>query len=291
MKIPIDIISGFLGAGKTTLLNSMLKNIYSEMNIAIVENEFGDVDIDSSLLPENISIKELRSGCACCTIRIDFIKGLKELIKMDMFDRIVIEPSGVAKLSDMLSIINSESLCSVAKKGVAITVVNPFFHSKYSGVVGAYYLNQIENADVIYFSRTGEFPLESLSDIVADIRLLNDAQIFSSLPGNILDLSKSKQKESMSYKAHHSHVHSHKGENAHVVFSSRTISFEKIVLKENISAIIDKILEETEGDVLRIKGSLTCEDGSVIVQWVPGELKTEKTPNAKNLLVVISSNS
>ena len=102
-KIPVDIISGFLGSGKTTLINSLLANQYSGLDIAVIENEFGQVDVDSALLPDGIEITKITGGCVCCTLKVSLIEGIKQLAERFRPDRIVIETTGVAKLSDVIS--------------------------------------------------------------------------------------------------------------------------------------------------------------------------------------------
>jgi G3E family GTPase len=300
MKTPIDIISGFLGAGKTTLLNEMLASTYKGLKVAIVENEFGDVNIDSALLPKDISIKELSSGCACCTMRVDLILGLEELISMNRFDRIVIEPTGVAKLSDMLSVLNSDNLNHIAQKGFVITVVNPVFHSKYSGVLGDYYKNQIEHTDIVYITRIDKTSNEVLSNVVADIKLINNVDIVKHLPPNLLNLNETVNHDISDENEHgenccrHEHKHDLEHEEHHEgadsLFSSYLVEYKDIILKQDISNLIEEIINASKGEVLRIKGSLTCDKGFFFIQWVPDELNIEKTHSSNNFLVVIESN-
>ncbi|MBT3319700.1 MAG: hypothetical protein HN948_01130 [Clostridia bacterium] len=152
-KIPIDIISGFLGSGKTTLINALLSAIYKGERVAIIENEFGEVDIDSALLPGDIEITKITGGCVCCTLKVSLIEGIKELCERFELDRIVIETTGVAKLSDVADATGHESLRGIAYTNNKITVVNPVFHMKFMDLLGAFYNDQIDNANIIYISR------------------------------------------------------------------------------------------------------------------------------------------
>ena len=133
-RIPIDIISGFLGSGKTTLLNALLQTAYKGESIAVVENEFGEVDIDSGLLPRDIEITKITGGCVCCTMKVSLIEGISALIQQFELDRIVIETTGVAKLSDVEDAVNNKLLQSKIYSQNKITVVNPAFQDRKSVV-------------------------------------------------------------------------------------------------------------------------------------------------------------
>jgi len=180
-KIKVDIISGFLGSGKTSLINQMLKTVYSDMRIAIVENEFGDESIDGALFSNELEIKELTNGCVCCTLKMDLVQGITELYEMNRFDRIVIEPSGVAKLSDMKYIFSDEALQDKIEKGVCITIINPKVHDDFSQNFGQFYNDQIENADALYISRKEDMDEDKKLDLLVDLKIKNDGQIFDDL--------------------------------------------------------------------------------------------------------------
>lgn len=286
MKTPIDIVSGFLGAGKTTLINHMLSSVYKGMKIAIIENEFGDINIDSDLLPNDITIKEISNGCVCCTMRLNLISGINELIKMNRFDRILIEPTGVAKLSDMLNILKTEKINDLAEKGIIINVINPIFHSRYSKGLGDYYLDQIENSDVIYINRCDKVSNEMLLDITADIEFLFDKAIITKLPANILSLGGTFSANQNSLKNEHKHRHG----NTQSDFSSTTLNFNEVVSKDAIKKIIGEIIKTSTTDVLRIKGTLKGDGVNYLVQWVPYELHISESNFSKNKLVIIKSN-
>jgi len=286
IKTPVDIISGFLGSGKTTLLNKMLGTVYKGIRIAIVENEFGEVNIDSQLLPQDVSIKEMSNGCACCTLRVELIDGLIKLNKLNRFDRIVIEPTGVAKLSDMLSLFETDRLNKAVKKGVMIAVVNPLFHTRYSEILGDFYLNQIKHADLIYMTRTKKTPKDILIDVTADIKLSNDVMIVNQLPNNLLTIDFKNNILNNNHDNHHQHHHH---DDAPDMFLTYTRRFDDVFSEETITDLIDNILTSAKGDVLRIKGTLTCSDTFCFVQWVPGELNIKKTTHSDNLLVVIET--
>ena len=151
----IDIISGFLGAGKTTFIRKMLEEAYMGEKVVLIENEYGEVGIDGGFLKDaGIEITEMNSGCICCTLVGDFQTSLKEVIDKYSPDRVIIEPSGVGKLSDvMTSVINVEKELD-CKLGSLVTVVNSIKASKQMKAFGEFFNNQIEYATTVILSRT-----------------------------------------------------------------------------------------------------------------------------------------
>ena len=151
----IDIISGFLGAGKTTFIKKMLEEAFKGEQVVLIENEFGEVGIDGGFLKDaGIEITEMNSGCICCSLVGDFGKNLHEVIDRYHPDRILIEPSGVGKLSDVMkSVIDIEKEEDVKLNGL-VTVVNALKASKQMKAFGEFFNNQIEHASCIILSRT-----------------------------------------------------------------------------------------------------------------------------------------
>ncbi len=170
----IDIISGFLGAGKTTFIKKMLDEAFSGEKIVLIENEFGEVGIDGGFLKDaGIEISELNSGCICCSLVGDFGKNLHEVIGKFHPDRILIEPSGVGKLSDVMkSVIDVEKEEDV-KLNALVTVVNAVKAGKQMKAFGEFFNNQIEYATTIVLSRTQKVAPEQLELVVKQIQGLN----------------------------------------------------------------------------------------------------------------------
>ena len=170
----IDIISGFLGAGKTTFIKKMLDEVFKGEKIVLIENEFGEVGIDGGFLKDaGIEISELNSGCICCSLVGDFGKNLHEVIEKFHPDRILIEPSGVGKLSDVMkSVIDVEKEEDVKLNGL-ITVVNALKASKQMKAFGEFFNNQIEYATTVVLSRTQKATPEQLELCVKQIQSLN----------------------------------------------------------------------------------------------------------------------
>ncbi len=171
----IDIISGFLGAGKTTLIKKMIEEVFQGQKIVLIENEFGEVGIDGGFLKDaGIEITEMNSGCICCSLVGDFDKNLKEVLEKFQPDRIMIEPSGVGKLSDVMkSVIDLEKERDV-KLNALVTVVNAAKALKQMKAFGEFFNNQIEFATTIVLSRTQNVSQDKLELCVKQIQALND---------------------------------------------------------------------------------------------------------------------
>ena len=170
----IDIISGFLGAGKTTFIKKMIDEAFKGEQIVLIENEFGEVGIDGgSLKDAGIQITEMNSGCICCSLVGDFGKNLNEVITKYHPDRILIEPSGVGKLSDVMkSVIDIEKEQDV-KLNALVTVVNALKASKQMKAFGEFFNNQIEYATTVILSRSQNATPEQLEFCVKQIQKLN----------------------------------------------------------------------------------------------------------------------
>ncbi len=166
----IDIYSGFLGAGKTTLIKKMIQEAYQGQKLVLIENEFGEIGIDGGFLQDaGINITEMNSGCICCSLVGDFGKALTQVISEYAPDRIIIEPSGVGKLSDVIAAVNKVTNDEVTL-GYTVAVVNAGKVKSYMKNFGEFYNNQIETASTIILSRTDSIPQEKLDTAVALIR-------------------------------------------------------------------------------------------------------------------------
>ena len=179
----IDIISGFLGAGKTTFIKKMIDEVFKGEKLVLIENEFGEVGIDGGFLKDSgIEISELNSGCICCSLVGDFGKNLHEVIEKFHPDRILIEPSGVGKLSDVMkSVIDVEKEEDVKLNGL-ITVVNALKASKQMKAFGEFFNNQIEYATTVVLSRSQNATPERLELCVKQIQALNDKAAIITTP-------------------------------------------------------------------------------------------------------------
>lgn len=167
----IDIISGFLGAGKTTLIKKLLKEALGKEKLLIIENEFGEIGIDGGFLNETgIEVKEMNSGCICCSLVGDFKGALKEAIEKYKPERIIIEPSGVGKLSDVIkAVMNIKDEEEITLNSL-VAVVNSIKYNMYMANFGEFFLDQIENAGTIILSRSQKLSDDKLNACVKAIK-------------------------------------------------------------------------------------------------------------------------
>ena len=185
----IDIVSGFLGAGKTTLIKKMVKEAYQGEKLVLIENEFGEISIDGGLLKDaGIQISEMSSGCICCSLVGDFGKALREVKEQFQPDRILIEPSGVGKLSDVIvAVENTVADIPDMKLNSFVTVADAGKVKVYMKNFGEFYNNQIEAAGTIILSRTQKLTQEKLEAAVALLREKNPTAAILTTPWDQLD--------------------------------------------------------------------------------------------------------
>ena len=178
----IDIFSGFLGAGKTTLIKKMIAESYKGQKLVLIENEFGEIGIDGGFLQDSgINITEMNSGCICCSLVGDFGKALKKVIAEYHPDRILIEPSGVGKLSDVIAAVSKVTNDEVTL-GYTVAVADAGKVKVYMKNFGEFYNNQIETASTIILSRTDSIPQSKLDTAVAMLREHNSVATIVTTP-------------------------------------------------------------------------------------------------------------
>ena len=227
--VKIDIISGFLGAGKTTLIQKLLKDALAGQKVVLIENEFGEIGIDGGFLQEaGIEIREMNSGCICCSLVGDFKTSLQEVMKTYEPDRILIEPSGVGKLSEVVTAVQGAGENIVVTGKVAVVDVNKC--KLYLKNFGEFFKNQIEVADMVILSRTGNVKEEKVEKAVEMLRELNPNAVLVTTPWDQLDgadllkemenktdmeadLLKEVQEEAHDH--HHDHDHDHHDHDHH----------------------------------------------------------------------------
>ena len=225
----IDIFSGFLGAGKTTLIKKLLKEALSDEKVVLIENEFGEIGIDGGFMKEaGIQVTEMNSGCICCSLVGDFGVALKQVIDQYHPDRILIEPSGVGKLSDVIRAVEGvEKDIDEATMGSFVTVADAMKCRMYIKNFGEFFLNQIEYAGTILLSRTQKMSQAKLEAAVALLREHNDKARIITTPWDeltgtqILDAMQSDHSlaeemlETVMLEHEHEHEHDHEHEHEH----------------------------------------------------------------------------
>jgi G3E family GTPase len=186
--IKIDLITGFLGAGKTTLISKLLKEALPDEQVVLIENEFGEIGIDGGFLKDSgVEIREMNSGCICCSLVGDFGTSLKEVVDKYHPDRIIIEPSGVGKLSDVIKAVKDLHIENEIRLNSASTVADASKVKMYMKNFGEFFNNQIEHAGTIILSRTQNVSEDKLKKAIEMIRSLNaDAHIITT-PWDSLD--------------------------------------------------------------------------------------------------------
>ena len=298
----VDIFSGFLGAGKTTLIKKLIEEAYQNEKVVLIENEFGEIGIDGGFLKDaGIEINEMTSGCICCSLVGDFGKALEKVLAEFAPDRILIEPSGVGKLSDVITAVtnlHNEALCLNA----AVAVVDAKKAKMYMQNFGEFYNNQIEHAAAVILSHTAGLAQKKLDDCVALVRKYNEkapvvTTDWEELTGQqLLETIEQKntlaaQLASLENEAHehhdhghhhhdedcgchdHAHEHDHHHHHADEVFQSFGLEtshkFTKEQIEEALSALTNFAMY---GQVLRAKGIVEGEDGKWLhFDYVPGE--------------------
>ena len=280
----IDIFSGFLGAGKTTLIKKLIEEAYKGENIVLIENEFGEIGIDGGFLKEaGVQINEMNSGCICCSLVGDFSQALKKVIAEYTPQRIIIEPSGVGKLSDVIMAVEEAKLENAVLNGFT-TVVDTNKCKMYMKNFGEFFINQVEHAATVILSHTGNTSAEKIEKCVQMLREHNEKAVivttdWEKLTGKQI-LEAIEQKNTLQAALEHLHhhdeeceCHGHHHHHADEVFTS----FGRETAKKFTAEFIEKALlalqdEEKYGMVLRAKGIVENEDGSWIhFDYVPGE--------------------
>ncbi|MBZ2174711.1 GTP-binding protein [Schnuerera sp. xch1] len=269
MTVKIDIISGFLGAGKTTMIKKLLDANVLGDSIAMIENEFGDISIDSNRLEESgVEIKSISSGCICCTLSGDFQIAIKELIKEHSPNRIIIEPTGVGRLSDIISTVNMTKKFEDIDIDLAMTIVDALEFEDFIEVFGDFFKDQIQYANVIALSKTQLTDESKVNNVINSIRDINpNANIIATSwddleAKDILDAAKS-NKENKDICVHDGydcdHEHDHEEDSANT-FDYCSIETMKTYSEEELTSILNSLNDPMYGKVLRAKGSLLRTD-------------------------------
>ena len=315
--VKVNIISGFLGAGKTTLIQKLLKEALSGDKTVLIENEFGEIGIDAGFLQESgVEIREMNSGCICCSLVGDFKTSLQEVLQTYAPERIIIEPSGVGKLSEVVQAVEAASdHIHISGK---VTVVDVNKCKMYLKNFGEFFLNQVTEADTILLSRTGTASAEKVQKAVELLREHNDHAVIVTTPWEQLDgkdllaeLERSVNMEAellAEVEAHHHEHHHEHGEHctcghdhhhehhhhhhADEIFVSWGMETPAVYTKEKVEAVLNALgQEDTLGLVLRAKGMVPAEDGSwIYFDYVPEEAEIrEGKPAVTGKICVIGS--
>lgn len=324
----VDIFSGFLGAGKTTLIRKLIEEAYGDEKIVLIENEFGEIGVDKGFLKNTgIQINQMNAGCICCTLVGDFGKALNEVIEQYHPDRILIEPSGVGKLSDVIIAVQDLENDEIQLNGFT-TVVDAKKAKMYLKNFGEFYVNQVEHASSIILSHVQGLSQEKIDQVIGLLRehnteasivttdwkeisgkkILETMEQKKTLSAELDHLREEAHREQAEHEAEHHHHdhdhdehdhecgcghhhhHHHHGHDADEVFDEFGVTTAHKYSREQIEAALEAIQNEEKcGQVLRSKGILEGTDGKWYqFDYVPGEPEVrEGEPEATGMICVI----
>ena len=305
-KTRITIISGFLGSGKTTLIRKLLTERTGSEKTVLIENEFGQIGIDGGFLQDtNIAVKEINSGCICCSLVGDFVAALQTVLNKYALDRVLIEPSGVGKLSEIIRAVRSIRQHEISLDGMAVIVDASKYHV-YMKNFAEFYTDQIQYANCMILSHTKRLTEQQISGCISELKQINNAaQIITTdwaelTAEQIMNAMRQKYtlndelrrllSESTEHKHDHDHhahccecchdhgqTHHHKRVHEHhhadKVFTSWGIETTHAFDKEKLSAALKSLQSfEEHGIVLRAKGIVPATDGTWLhFDYTPGE--------------------
>ena len=291
----IDIISGFLGAGKTTFIKKLLEEAIAGEQVVLIENEFGEIGIDGGFLKNSgIEIREMNSGCICCSLVGDFGKSLEEVLTRYQPDRVIIEPSGVGKLSDVMNAVRDVAKNLEVRLNSAVTIVDACKCKMYMKNFGEFFNNQVENTGTIVLSRTD---VADAKKVQADVELLrahnSSASIVTTpveqLTGSqllaLIEKPDTMMEELLAQveEEHHHHehdenctcgCHDHDHHHADEVFSSWGLENVDACSREELKTVLEELAHGTAyGTVLRSKGMIPSTEPG---EWLYFDLVPEE---------------
>lgn len=307
----VDIISGFLGAGKTTFIKQMIDQVFAGQKLVLIENEFGEIGIDGGFLKDaGIEITEMNSGCICCTLVGDFSVALKKVLDEYHPDRVLIEPSGVGKLSDIVRAVEDVKTDAPIEIEGRITVVDGKKAKMYMKNFGEFYKDQVASASTIVISRTQEMSGDKIEECVALLREENKEAAIITTPWEQLGEESIRRalehrtgmedlmEDSHDHHDHHDHCgcghdhHDHHHHHADEIFTSWGRETAHQYTEGELEQILKALSEgEAYGTVLRAKGIIPVE-GGLWKQFdlVPGEYEVrEGQPDYTGRLCVIGT--
>ena len=292
-KVKIVIVSGFLGAGKTTLIKKILdEGIYDE-RLAIIENEFGDIRIDEGRLEETgVEIRSLSSGCICCTLAGNFKTALETLVLEQQIGRILIEPTGIGRLSDIIAVVRGLEASSHVELDVALTVVDALDFEDYLEVFGDFFTDQIRHAQILALSKVQLCPEDTVDGVIRTLQELNPQARIAAAPwdslvaATILDKPRrgcvdhrDPHESNQPGALHQSHNHeagtepSGQVDHDHgddPVFEQWSLETATLYSRGSLEAILRSLSDPQYGKVLRAKGTLPAPGGL----WLDFDLVT-----------------
>ena len=290
MSVKVEIFSGFLGAGKTQLIKKLIEEGYYKEKIAIIENEFGEVSIDGAVLKRtNTLVKEINSGCICCQVTGDFKESILDVVENCNVDRLLVEPTGVAKLSDIKKVFAEKELKGIAEVEKAITVVDAEKFDLYLNNFKSFFINQIKNADIIILSRTQNISNEEVRRLQAEINKLNSKAIIMGrqwdntkseelIPKIFLSKDKGNVKEKVNFrKSNINYGNIKKEKSEENLFESFALKIDRDVSREELLSKFNFIKNSFEfGEIIRAKGIVNTKNGKEQFDYTLSEINMQR---------------
>ena len=280
----IYIISGFLGAGKTTFIKEILKQ-NTGRKIAIIENEFGSESIDAKILNKsNFYVTEISNGCICCTLKGDFVKAITEIEIKYTPDILIIEPTGVSKLSEMFEMLNSENRM---EEVVAITVIDVERATMYYENFGDFFKDQIVHADYLFLNRKADVQkYENVLQLLTDINA--QGEILEHISIEPLGVNGKEKIINANDTEHNHHHHDHDATN---FFQKLTFDLNKKLTSITVKQLSEKITTADFNSIIRMKGIVNVNDKMMLIQYVANDFQIEPIEfSGKTSLTFIGDN-
>lgn len=290
MSVKVEIFSGFLGAGKTQLIKKLIEEDYYKEKIAIIENEFGEVSIDGAVLKRtNTLVKEINAGCICCQVTGDFKESILDVVENCNVNRLLVEPTGVAKLSDIKKVFIEKELKGIAEVEKAITVVDAEKFDLYLTNFKSFFINQIKNADIIILSRTQNISNEEVKRLQVEINKLNSKAIIMGrqwdntkseelIPKVFFSKDKGNVKEKVNFrKSNLNYGNIKKEKSEENLFESFALKIDRDLSREELLSKFNFIKNSFEfGEIIRAKGIVNTKNGKEQFDYTLSEINMQK---------------
>ncbi|MDU2491254.1 MAG: GTP-binding protein [Clostridium celatum] len=290
MSVKVEIFSGFLGAGKTQLIKKLIEEDYYKEKIAIIENEFGEVSIDGEILKRtNTLVKEINAGCICCQVTGDFKESILDVVENCNVNRLLVEPTGVAKLSDIKKVFMEKELKGIAEVEKSITVVDAEKFDLYLTNFKSFFINQIKNADIIILSRTQNISNEEVRRLQSEINKLNSKAIIMGkqwdntkseelIPRGFFFNDRSSVKEKVNFrKSNLNYGNIKKEKNEENLFESFALKIDRDVSREELLSKFNFIKNSFEfGEIIRAKGIVNTKNGKEQFDYTLSEINMQR---------------
>ncbi len=304
----VNLLFGFLGSGKTTLAKHLLAERGRDMKTAVIVNEFGEVGIDGDILRgDNIDVVELNSGCLCCTLRGSLMMAVEELREKSKVERVIVEATGVAQPAEMLETLASTAARGRVDVGPLVTVVDAAKFPKLISMLGDFYLDQIENADIVLVNKIDLVGREQLADITRQVREINPhadvlfaeqgrvlpEQLFTRPAHGVLERALEEahagEHGAADHDAGHGHEHGHEHDHVHDADEAHAGTPESFIVRVCDAArrsALERFFRGLPDSVWRAKGFLRIDGEPKLLQYSLGQLEITPASNMPDAALV-----